>query len=97
MWTLLEFMAHTKDCTASFKADHTPFLADIGDDDRQALVATATVAKWIENMTKDAGIDTTVYKPHCIRSATSTRAVKAGISIDRVETHAHWSAKSNTF
>jgi hypothetical protein len=44
----------------------------------------------------DAGVDTAIYKAHSIRSASSTKAVEAGHSIQEVKDHANWSRNSNT-
>lgn len=44
-----------------------------------------------------AGIDTSIYTAHSFRSASSTKAVQQGHTIQSVKQHANWSLKSNTF
>jgi hypothetical protein len=46
---------------------------------------------------KGAGIDTTKYKAHSMRSASSTKALLQGAPINDIKTHANWSLKVNTF
>ncbi|KAG1042835.1 hypothetical protein G6F43_011801 [Rhizopus delemar] len=53
---------------------------------------------WVDkNSMEEAGIDTSNYKPHSIRSASSTKAVEKGSSIEAVKQHANWSRKAFTF
>ncbi|KAG1126788.1 hypothetical protein G6F38_013720 [Rhizopus arrhizus] len=43
-----------------------------------------------------AGIDTSVYKAHSIRSAASTKAIESGHTPEEVKEHANWSQNSYT-
>ncbi|ORE06798.1 hypothetical protein BCV72DRAFT_327951 [Rhizopus microsporus var. microsporus] len=43
-----------------------------------------------------AGIDTKVYGPHSIHSASSKKAAEVGNEIDKVKKHANWSLFANT-
>ncbi|KAG1446758.1 hypothetical protein G6F46_012098 [Rhizopus delemar] len=45
---------------------------------------------------KDAGIDTSIYKTHSIRSASSTKAIESGQLAADVQDHVGWSKKTNT-
>ena len=45
---------------------------------------------------KDAGIDTTVYKAHSIRSDSSKKAIEIYHFQDKVEEYANWSKNANT-
>ncbi|KAG1529606.1 hypothetical protein G6F51_014095 [Rhizopus arrhizus] len=45
---------------------------------------------------KTSGIDPD-YKPHSIRSASSTKATVKGMSKKKVKEHAHWSLNTDTF
>ncbi|KAG1056529.1 hypothetical protein G6F43_001580 [Rhizopus delemar] len=56
-----------------------------------------TVANWVKDIMKQAGIDTEKYGPHSIRSAASTKAVEKGHSIENVKQHANWSRNTQTF
>ncbi|EIE92400.1 hypothetical protein RO3G_16922 [Rhizopus delemar RA 99-880] len=44
-----------------------------------------------------AEIATKVYKPHSLRSASSTKAVEMGQSISDIKDHANWSHQTKTF
>ena len=82
---------------ASLPQDHTFFLAYIDNKDKVASIRSSTVAGWIKDHMNKAGIDTSLYKPHSIRAAASTKAVGIGHSIHTVKTHGNWSQRSNTF
>ncbi|KAG1061808.1 hypothetical protein G6F41_011968 [Rhizopus arrhizus] len=72
-------------------------LAYINEQKPTSCVSPSTVTGWIKNNMSQAGIDTTKYQPHSIRSASSTKAVQLGFKIDDVKKHANWSLNSNTF
>ncbi|CEP14262.1 hypothetical protein [Parasitella parasitica] len=57
----------------------------------------ATISAWTKSVMSKAGIDTTIFKPHSIRSASSTKAIETGIPMREVKDHAHWSHSSQTF
>ena len=59
-------------------------------------VATSTISNWLKAVLKAAGIDTTVYTGHSTRSATTSKAKQAGISVADILNRASW-AKANTF
>ncbi|CEG74102.1 hypothetical protein RMATCC62417_09367 [Rhizopus microsporus] len=44
-----------------------------------------------------AGIDTTRFKAHSLRSASSTKAAMAGVPIENIKLHANWSLNNSTF
>ncbi|KAG1053846.1 hypothetical protein G6F41_014225 [Rhizopus arrhizus] len=46
---------------------------------------------------KNAGINTKTYKPHSLRSASSTKAVENGIPLTNVKHHGNWSQQAFTF
>ncbi|CEJ05070.1 hypothetical protein G6F70_000539 [Rhizopus microsporus] len=46
---------------------------------------------------KAAGINTNIYGPHILRSASSTKAFQLGTDIQKIKQHAHWSLETNTF
>jgi site-specific recombinase XerD len=53
-------------------------------------VTVNTVANWIKDVMSLAGIDTTIFKAHSTRSATTSKAIRSGISIDNVLMVADW-------
>ena len=97
--TLERFMQQTMELRQSLSQDHRLFLTYLQEDkanEESKSAAPSTIANWIKNHMKKAGIDE-AYKPHSIRSAVSTKAVMLGNSIERVKNHANWSQASNTF
>ena len=59
-------------------------------------VQGATVARWIKQMLENAGIDSK-FKAHSTRSASTSKAYKAGASIVEIMEAACWSEKGSTF
>jgi hypothetical protein len=96
--TLQQFLEKTTTLRTTLPPDHTLFLTYLDKDDKQSSsVRPTTVANWIKAAFKEAGIDTTHFQAHSIRSAASTKAVELGHSIQDVKKHADWSLTSNTF
>jgi site-specific recombinase XerD len=58
-------------------------------------VSKNTLARWLKRLMGRAGIDTSIYKAHSIRSATAAKAISKGISIDQIMAAADWSSKHN--
>lgn len=56
-----------------------------------------TLSRWVRNTLKQSGIDTKKYSPHSVRHASTSAALRAGVSIDTIRTTAGWSKNSNTF
>lgn len=56
-----------------------------------------TVSRWIKTVLKRSGIDTTVFKSHSTRHATTSAAARAGLSIDVIREAAGWTEKSQIF
>ncbi|KAG1464721.1 hypothetical protein G6F56_005025 [Rhizopus delemar] len=77
--------------------DPTLFLGYLEADSKPITsVQPSTVGKWVQTAMEKAGVDIK-YKAHSLRSATSTKAVMLGVSMDQVKDHANWSKKSDTF
>ncbi|KAG0931393.1 hypothetical protein G6F32_011682 [Rhizopus arrhizus] len=95
--TLAWFMSVSSKVRQQLPEDHTLFLAYINDNNKVSSVRASTISGWIKNSMAEAGIDTSNYKPHSIRSASSTKAVEKGSSIEEVKQHANWSRRAFTF
>ena len=74
-----------------------------GEQDTQLLLATiephkpvvtSTVSGWLVKTLSLAGIDTTVFKGHSTRSASTTKALSQGVSIEEILKTAQWSSES---
>ena len=43
-------------------------------------VSASTVARWVRNLLQAAGIDTSQCKPHSVRGASASAAVRGGVA-----------------
>ena len=59
-------------------------------------ITSQTLAHWIKNSMEEAGIDTSVFKAHSVRGASSTAAAEKGVLIADILRTADWS-KDSTF
>ena len=57
-------------------------------------VTSSTLARWIKNMLQLAGIDTGIFSAHSIRGASTSEALRQGISITEILGMADWSQES---
>ena len=55
-----------------------------------------TISRWMKEVLRNAGIDTTVFGPGSTRSATTSKALAAGASIDEILQAGGWS-RASTF
>ena len=51
-----------------------------------------TIARWVKNGMEAAGIDTNRFKPHSIRAASTSAAVKAKVPLQTILNTAGWSS-----
>ena len=94
LWYFYESTKHLRD---HLTEDHTLFLGNILEtSDKIKSISPTTVANWIKHHLQQAGIDTTKFKAHSLRSAASTAAISKGASIHSVKMHANWSLNSDT-
>ena len=54
-------------------------------------VSTDTVSRWIKSVITAAGVDTTRYKSHSTRAASTSSAARAGVPVDNILSCAGWS------
>ena len=59
-------------------------------------VSAATISHWIKTTMAKAGLDVSVYKPHSVRAASTSGAMKAGVSLQQIMNTVGWS-NSGTF
>ncbi|KAJ8976642.1 hypothetical protein NQ317_011150 [Molorchus minor] len=60
-------------------------------------VTTSTISRWIKTTLLRSGIDTTIFTAHSTRHASTSAALRKGISMDLIKHTAGWSANSATF
>ena len=59
-------------------------------------VRSCTIANWLKKLLTKAGIDTEIFKPHSIRGASTSKAMKYGVSVKQILQAANWKSE-NTF
>lgn len=59
-------------------------------------VCSSTISRWLKETLKLAGIDTTIFKGHSYRSASTSKADDLGVSVDVILRAANW-ASTGTF
>ena len=57
-------------------------------------VTSSTIARWLKSVLSRAGIDTSIFKAHSVRSASASAAEDGGITTIDILKTAHWSSQS---
>lgn len=60
-------------------------------------VTSQTLSRWLTDVLKLAGIDTTIYHGHSFRHSATSKAVRNGLSVDSILERVGWSERSRTF
>jgi hypothetical protein len=60
-------------------------------------VSTDTIARWIKTVLRLAGIDTSIFKAHSTRSASTSAATKLGVPLQDIMSSAGWSSRHFAF
>jgi len=68
-------------CFLSLKPPHCP-------------VGASTLARWIKEILREAGIDTSIYSAHSTRGASASKAASAGIPVESILKSGSWSSES---
>ena len=69
-----------KDLIISFGKSHKPVLHE-------------TISRWIKSELTDAGVDTSVFKAHSCRSASSSKAKDIGVPLNEILKRGCWKSK----
>lgn len=94
-------------CVASLLLKYIEKTKDIRKDDTDSLFLTFkqpykraskdTITRWIKDTLQRSGVDTSVFKPHSTRHASTSAALRQGLSIENIRQAASWSENSSTF
>ena len=57
-------------------------------------VSSATIARWIKSTLSQAKIDTSIFKAHSVRCASTSAAAAEGISVPEILEAADWSSQT---
>ena len=58
-------------------------------------VTSCTIARWLKKVISNAGIDTSVFKAHSVRSASTSAAANQGVTTEDILRAADWSSDSS--
>ena len=90
---LLEYINKTREAREREDGiDRTPLFLSMSSLRRP--VTTGTISNWLKQAMDRAGIDTTTYRPHSIRSATVSTVRNKGISLKAILKRGQWKNKS---
>ena len=64
--------------------------------DEHKTLAVATLAGWLKTTMAEAGIDTSIFKAHSTRSASTSKARALGLVVEHIVKQGNWS-KAQTF
>ena len=59
-----------------------------------SLISSTCIGRWLNLTLQDAGIDTSVFKAHSTRGASSSAARQSGVSVKDILTAADWSRET---
>ena len=57
-------------------------------------VSSSTVARWLKTVLNNAGIDTSIFKAHSVRSAATSSASEAGVTTATILDAADWATET---
>ena len=78
--------------TCPLTAQRLPcFLSWIG---KHLPVSSSSIARWLKTCLSESGIDTSIFKAHSVRSASSSKAAASGITTADILQAADWSSES---
>ena len=60
-------------------------------------VQSCTIARWLKTVLGNSGIDTTIFKAHSTRGASTSKANKFGLSIKQIMEKANWKSASTFY
>ena len=58
-------------------------------------VTSSTIARWLKLVIESAGIDTSVFKAHSVRSASTSAAAMQGVTTEDILSAADWNTESS--
>ena len=56
-------------------------------------MTSSSVARWLKETMKDAGIDVNIFKSHSVRGASCSKAAGAGVTTRQILEAADWSSE----
>lgn len=59
--------------------------------------STQSISRWVKEMLQRSGIDTSIFKSHSVRHATTSAVFRSGLNIDLIRKTVGWTEKSTVF
>ncbi len=93
------YVANEKLCVVQTMQDYISRTAPIRGQEKQLFISTvpphkavskSTIARWIKNVMENAGIDTSTFKAHSCRSASTSAASAKGLQLETIMKAAGW-------
>ncbi len=84
---LTEYLKRTKDLRGSESRLFVSYMKP------HRRVTAATISHWVRTSMAKAGIDVTTYRPHSVRSASTSKALKSGGCLEQILKTAGWSGE----
>nr|CAH7725161.1 unnamed protein product [Callosobruchus chinensis] len=101
------FKENTKICAASTLKRYLTYTNRLREFETEYLFITfskphkraskQTISRWVKNTLQSAGIDRSIFTPHSTRHASSSLALRRGVSLDVISGTAGWTEKSKCF
>lgn len=102
------FMADSRLCVATILDEYLDRTSSLRGEEQQLFISYVkphhgvskdTIARWIRTVMQKAGIDTTLFKPHSTRAASTSKAHSCNVSLSAVMKAASWRSDCvfNTF
>lgn len=77
----------SKSCNSLFVSYEKPY----------SSVTTQTLSRWLKLLLAEAGVDTSIYKSHSFRHASTSKAFESGVNVDVIYSSAGWTNTSSVF
>jgi len=102
---VIPFYSEKKICVAQTLTDYMAATKNLRETDKLFIsfrrphkaVTAQTLSKWIKNILKDSGVDTSVFSAYSVRHASNSAAKRSGVDIDTIRSTAGWTKESETF
>ena len=88
----VETLRQYQNVTASLRQESTKLFVAIAKPHKP--VAPCTIARWLKEVLKLSGVDTTMFTAHSTRGASSSAAADSGITAGDILKAADWSSES---
>ena len=88
VWSIREYERRT----LSIRGDETRLFLTIIRPHHAAT--SSTIARWLKEVLKAAGIDTSIFSAHSVRGASSSKAANMGVTTNDILRAANWSSES---